>query len=368
MSGQEAYEVLPDEDQEQPEPARLRLVKTPAEEEAPAGRERLDLRSYLPTPRNLRVLLAGVGEGTGVLVGRGVAWLRGEGWDSDSAMKAGGIVFVCYAAGTAALEAWGTYTGYLIPPAAVVWCLVARQHTELAVAVRTATAEAKEAERKRLLAEAREEIAATAKRTAQHRVGGPAPAEPADTADTAADAADTAGEPTSPADDDGPELTAADVVRIVRRVAARNPRHLGVHLSDLLDQPELEGWEQSALKAQLLALNFPVNSFKLTFPQGPARTREGVRLEHLPQTPVAPAGQAGGRAPGEAPQGSPAGVGEGLALVPSQHPAGARPGTPATALSGARPSTPAGTPSGAVGGAPLSPSPTATPAPSQGTR
>ncbi|MFF9359485.1 hypothetical protein ACF1BP_37095, partial [Streptomyces sp. NPDC014735] len=142
MSGQEAYEVLPDEEQEQAEPVRLRLVKTDAEEQAPAGREHLDLRAYLPTPRNLRVLLAGVGEGTGVLVGRGWAWLRGEAWDSDSAMKAGGVVFVCYAAGTAALEQWGTYTGYLIPPAVAVWCLVARQHTELAVAVRTATAEA----------------------------------------------------------------------------------------------------------------------------------------------------------------------------------------------------------------------------------
>ncbi|NEC24424.1 hypothetical protein [Streptomyces parvus] len=337
MSGQEAYEVVPEDGREHAQQPVLRLVKTADQEEAPAGRERLDLRSYLPTPRNLRVLLAGVGEGTGVLVGRGVAWLRGEGWDSDSAMKAGGIVFVCYAAGTAALEAWGTYTGYLIPPAAVVWCLVARQHTELAVAVRTATGEAKEAERKRLLAEAREEIAATAKRTAQRRVGGPAPAEPADTADTAADTADTAGEPTAPAEDDGPELTAADVVLIVRRVAARHPRHLGVHLSDLLDQPELEGWEQSALKAQLLALNFPVSSFKLTFPQGPARTREGVRLEHLPQTPAAPAGQAGGSAPGTAPEGAPPRVGEGLALVPSQHPAGPGPGTPAGAPSGPAP-------------------------------
>ncbi|MEU3137580.1 hypothetical protein ABZ691_33045 [Streptomyces sp. NPDC006854] len=328
MSGQEAYEVVPEDDQEHPQQPVLRLVKTADQEEAPAGRERLDLRSYLPTPRNLRVLLAGVGEGTCVLVGRGWAWLRGEGWDGDSAMKAGGVAFVCYAAGTAALEAWGTYTGYLIPPAAVVWCLVARQHTELAVAVRTATGEAKEAERKRLLAEAREEIAATAKRTAHRRVGGPAPAEPADTADTAADTADTAGEPPAPAEDDGPELTAADVVRIVRRVAARHPRHLGVHLSDLLDQPELEGWEQSALKATLLALNFPVSSFKLTFPQGPARTREGVRLEHLPQAPAAPAGQAGGRAPSPAPEGPRRGSGRGSRWCPPSTPPAPAPAPP----------------------------------------
>ncbi|WP_399554104.1 hypothetical protein [Streptomyces anulatus] len=367
MSGQEAYEVLPDEDQEQPEPVRLRLVKTAAEAPAPAGRQGLELRSYLPTPRNLRVLLAGVGEGTGVLVGRGWDWLRGEAWDSDSAMKAGGVVFVCWSAGTAALEQWGTYTGYLIPPAVAVWCLIARQHTTLAVAVRTAVREAKEAEGQRLLAEERRKIAAAAKEAVQRRVGGAAEPEPADTADTAVDTADTVEESAVPADDDGVELTADEAAGIIRRVAARHPRHLGVHLSDLLAEPELEGWEQTELKATLTELGLPVSSFKLTFPVGPARTRDGVRLEHLPPVPEAPVGEAGGRAPGEAPQGSPAGVGEGLALVPSQHPAGHRPGTPAAAPSGARPSTPAGTPSGAAGGAPLSPSPTATPAPSQRT-
>ncbi|MGC5401881.1 hypothetical protein ACPXCP_39845 [Streptomyces sp. DT20] len=342
MSGQEAYEVLPDDEQEQAEPVRLRLVKTAAEEQVAAGRERLDLRSYLPTPRNLRGLLTGVGEGTGVLVGRGWEWLRGEGWDSESAMKAGGVVFVCYAAGTAALEQWGTYTGYLIPPAVWVWCLVARQHTELAAAVRTAVKEAKDAEKTRLLAEARKKIAATATKEAERRVGRAAPAEvPADTA------------PEPPAD----ELGVDDVARIIRRVAALHPRHLGVHLSDLLLQPELEGWEQAELKSALKEdWTLPVSSFKLTFPEGPARTREGVRLEHLPQAPEAPVEQAGGRVPGTVPQGAPATVGEGLALVPSQHPAGPRPGTPV------------GTPSGAAGAGRLSPSPTTVPAPSQGTR
>ncbi|MFI1532785.1 hypothetical protein [Streptomyces griseus] len=370
MSGQEAYEVLPDEHPEQPEPARLRLVKTPVEVPAPAGRQGLELRSYLPTPRNLRVLLAGVGEGTGVLVGRGWDWLRGEQWDSDSALKGGGVAFVCYAAGTAALEQWGTYTGYLIPPALAVWCLIARQHTVLAVAVRTAVREAKEAEGERLLTEERRKIAAAAKQEAQRRVGGAAPAEvPTDTADTAQDTADTVEEAAvTAAADDGVELTAEEAAGIIRRVAALHPRHLGVHLADLLGQPELEGWEQTELKATLTELGLPVTSFKLTFPVGPARTRDGVRLEHLPQAPAAPAGQAGGRAPGEAPQGAPAGVGEGLALVPSQHPAGHRPDAPATAPSGGRPSTAAGTPSGAAAGAPLSPSPTATPAPSQRTR
>ncbi|MFD7718997.1 hypothetical protein [Streptomyces sp. NPDC059814] len=350
MSGQEAYEVRPDDEQEQAEPVRLRLVKTAAEEQVAAGRERLDLRSYLPTPRNLRGLLTGVGEGTGVLVGRGWEWLRGEGWDSESAMKAGGVVFVCYAAGTAALEQWGTYTGYLIPPAVWVWCLVARQHTELAVAVRTATAEAKEVERKRLLAEARKEIEATARQKAQRRVGGAASVEVP--AATAVDTVDTVEESTASADDEGPELTADDATRIIRRVAALHPRHLGVHLSDLLGQPELEGWEQSALKAALTELGLRVSSFKLTFPEGPARTREGVRLEHLP---AAPAG---------AGEGAPAGAGEGLALVPSQHPAAGSPEHPAEHPAGARSAAPSGTSSGVA----VSPSPSPAPAPSQGTR
>lgn len=369
MSGQEAAQLQPEE--EHAEPVRLRLVKTAAEEQAPApaGRERLDLRSYLPTPRNLRVLLAGVGEGTGVLVGRGWEWLRGEGWDSESAMKAGGTVFVCYAAGTAALEQWGTYTGYLIPPAVAVWCLVARQHTALAVAVRTAVAEAKDAEKTRLLAEARKKIAATATQEAARRVGRAAPAEvPADTGDTADTAPEPPDDELSVVDDDDDELGVDDVARIIRRVAALHPRHLGVHLSDLLLQPELEGWEQAELKSALKEdWALPVSSFKLTFPAGPARTREGVRLEHLPQAPEAPVEQTGGRAPGTAPQGAPAAVGEELALVPSQHPAGHRPGTPATAPPGARPGTPVGTPSGAAGAARLSPSPTPTRAPSQGT-
>ncbi|MEU5138096.1 hypothetical protein [Streptomyces californicus] len=365
MSGQEAQEAyeVPVEDAAE-EPVKLRLVKADeaVAQEQEEGRQRLDLRSYLPTPRNLRGLLAGVGEGTGVLVGRGWDWVRGEQWDGDSAMKGGGVVFVCYAAGTAALEQWGTYTGYLIPPALAVWCLIARQHTALAIAVRTAVREAKEAEADRLLDEERRKIAATAKAAARHRVGAPAPAACADMADTAADAV----EETSAAavEEDCPELTVEDAARMIRRVAGRHPKHLGVHLSDLLAEPEVEGWEQSALKAELLALNLPVSSFKLTFPGGRARTREGVRLEHLPQAPAAPAGQAGGRAPEAGPQGAPSGAGEGLALVPAQHPAGALAGPPP----GARPGTPSSTPSGAAAGAPLSPSPTLAPAPSQGTR
>ncbi|TXS78680.1 hypothetical protein EAO76_09990 [Streptomyces sp. sk2.1] len=153
------------------------------------------------------------------------------------------------------------------------------------------------------------------------------------------------------------DLTLDDIAAVIRRVAARHPHHLGVHLSDLLPEPELEGWEQVDLKAALKDVwLLPVTSFKLTFPKAPARTRDGVRLEHLPAAPVPPAGPAGEGAP----QGAPAGAEEG----PRPVSAGGCPGTP----SEGRSSTPASTPSRAAGGAPLDPSPTAALAPSQGTR
>ncbi|MFF4661964.1 hypothetical protein [Streptomyces sp. NPDC001282] len=365
MATQEAAaELPPQDDTEAVERPRLTLVKEPVTEETtePAVEEErrgraaemcAELGAYLPTPRNLRVLLAGVGEGTGVLVGRGWAWLRGEAWDSDSAMRAGGVVFVCYAAGTAALEQFGTYTGYLIPPAVAVWCLVARQHTELAVAVRAATKEAKAAERERLLKEAREEIAKKAAEAAEARIEAKRRAqEDLDGAKGQEDVADAAAQDQG---EDGGELTVDDIAAVIRRVAARHPHHLGVHLSDLLPEPELEGWEQAELKTALQDdWGLPVSSFKLTFPGKRARTREGVRLEHLPAAPATTAGAAGGRAP--------SGVGEGLAPVPSQPPAGARSSTPASTPSEAHPSTPSGVASGAA----VSPSPAPATSPSQG--
>ncbi|MGW1847707.1 hypothetical protein [Streptomyces sp. NPDC001966] len=364
MGGQETAEQLPPEEHADtaaitPERPRLALVEQQTEEQAEPGQLAVmcaELVTYLPTPRNLAGLLTGVGEGSLVLLGRGWAWIRGEEWDSDSAMRGGGVVLVAYAVGKSVAATLGTYTGYAIPPAIVAWCLVARQHTDLAVAVRAATKEAKEAERARLLKEAREELAEAAKEAAEARIKGKAKrlGVKDDRADARVqeDAADAAGQ-----DQDGEELTVDDIAAVIRRVAARHPHHLGVHLSDLLPEPELEGWEQPQLKAALQDdWRLPVTSFKLTFPGGLARGREGVRLEYLPATPVTTATAAGGRPP--------AGVGEGLALVPSQHPAGGRSGTP----SGAHPSTPSGTPSGVAAGAAVSPSPTPTPPPSQETR
>ncbi|MFI9630950.1 hypothetical protein [Streptomyces sp. NPDC052042] len=352
MGTQEAAKQLPP--QKQAERPQLALVKERIEEEAERGKVAAmcaDLGAYLPTPRNLRVLLAGVGEGSAVLLGRGWAWIRGaEGWDSDSAMRAGGAAFVAYAVGKSALSSLGSYTGYLIPPGIVTWCLVARQYTELAVAVRAATKEAKEAERERLLKEAREEIAATAKKAAEARTKRRAQEDQADAEveENAAEGAADGGQ-----DEDAGELTVDEIAAIVRRVAARHPRHLGVHLSDLLPEPELAGWEQAELKAALQDdWGLPVSSFKLTFPGGLARGREGVRLEHLPPVPATPAGAAGGRAL--------AGGGEGLALVPSQPSAGARSSTPV--------STPPGAAPGVASEAAVSPSPTPTPTPSQGAR
>lgn len=143
-------------------------------------------------------------------------------------------------------------------------------------------------------------------------------------------------------DVDGEWLTVDDIAAMVRRVAARHPRHLGVHLSDLLPEPELEGWEQAELKVALGDdWGLPVSSIKLTFAGGHARTRDGVRLEHLPAAPATVPGAVGGSAPG--------GAGEGLALVPAQHPAAASPEHPVEG--------PAGTPSGVAVGAAVGSSP-----------
>ncbi|MGW7711598.1 hypothetical protein [Streptomyces sp. NPDC054771] len=365
MGAQEAAGQLPPQEHTDtaetvPERPRLALVEAPAEEQAERGRVAVmcaELVAYLPTPRNLAGLLTGVGEGSAVLLGRGWAWIRGdEGWDSDSAMKAGGVVLVAYAVGKGALSSLGSYTGYVIPPGIVAWCLVARQYTDLAVAVRAATKEAKDAERARLLKEAKEELAEAARKAADARIKRRGIQEDRSGAGVQEDAADVDGQ-----DQDGGELTADDVAAIIRRVAARHPRHLGVHLSDLLPEPELEGWEQPDLKAALQGdWGLPVTSFKLTFPGGLARGREGVRLEHLPAAPVTTVTAAGGRPPA----GVAEGAGEGLALVPSQHPAG---GLPATSP-GARPSTPAGTPSGVAAGAVVSPSPSPVQPLSQETR
>ncbi|MFJ5851262.1 hypothetical protein [Streptomyces sp. NPDC092903] len=331
---------------------QLSLVKQPAEERGP-GRVvamRSELGAYLPTPRNLPGLLTGVGEGSLVLLGRGWAWVRGEGWGGEAAMRGGIVALVASTAGTSVLASMGTYTGYLIPPAVVAWCLVARQHTDLAVAVRTATREARDAEKARLLKEAKEKIAAAAKEAAaaRFRARPPgAPAAPVLQGDVLEDGDDIE-------DQEEPEgLTVEEIAAVVRRVAGRHPRHLGVHLSDLLPEPELAGWEQPDLKAALQDdWGLPVSSFKLTFPTGPARTREGVRLEHLPTAPAGP----GGRAP--------AGAGEGLALVPSQPPVAGPSEHPVEHPAGARSAALSGTSSGAA----VSPSPTTVPAPSQGTR
>ncbi|MFJ2884201.1 hypothetical protein [Streptomyces sp. NPDC087272] len=365
MGAQEAAGQLPPQEHADaaetvPERPRLALVEAPAEEQAGRGRVAVmcaELGAYLPTPRNLSGLLTGVGEGTAVLLGRGWAWVRGDGWGSDAALRGGGVLFVAYAVGKSAYATLGTYTGYVIPPGIVAWCLVARQCTDLAVAVRAATKEAKEAERARLLKEAKEELAEAARKAAEARIkarrGGQ---EDRGGARVQEDEADVDGQ-----DQNGGELTADDVAAIIRRVAARHPRHLGVHLSDLLPEPELEGWEQPDLKAALQGdWGLPVTSFKLTFPGGLARGREGVRLEHLPAAPVTTVTAAGGRPPA----GVTEGAGEGLALVPSQHPAG---GLPA-ASPGARPSTPAATPSGVAAEAVVSPSPSPVQPLSQETR
>ncbi|MFJ3699662.1 hypothetical protein ACIPW9_37020 [Streptomyces sp. NPDC090052] len=284
------------EEEETEERPHLELVEEPGRMAA----LRADLLPYLPTRRNLTGLGAGVGAGTLVLLSKGWTWIWAEGLQ-DAGMRAGGVLLAGYAGCSAVLAMSGPYTPYL-PVAAVAGWVVAAKHQA------------------------------------------PKDRKPQPTSTTAAADRDDIEDQ----DDDEPEylddepLAVEDVAAIVRRVAACHPKHLGVHLSDLLTEPEFEGWEQAELKSALTeSWGLPVVSFKLSFP-GRARTREGVRLEHLPPAPERAAPGAG------------EGAARGLALVPSQHPAGAGPGTPA--------STPSEVPAEVA----VSPSPSAAAAPSQG--
>jgi hypothetical protein len=85
------------------------------------------------------------------------------------------------------------------------------------------------------------------------------------------------------AEQPGEELTLDTLTTVVRRAAADRQ---GTHLADLLTEPEFSGWEQPALKAEILALGIPVEEFKLRF-AGRQRVRDGVRLRDLPP-PAAP--------------------------------------------------------------------------------
>ncbi|WP_159051761.1 hypothetical protein, partial [Streptomyces niveiscabiei] len=82
-------------------------------------------------------------------------------------------------------------------------------------------------------------------------------------------------------------LALDDLTAAVRRIAGSRQ---GAHLAQLLDDPEFTGWDQAGLKAAILALNVPVEEFKLTL-AGRQRVRAGVRIRHLPAeaTPEAPA-------------------------------------------------------------------------------
>ncbi|WP_435246363.1 hypothetical protein [Streptomyces sp. NRRL F-5630] len=183
-----------------------------------------DLRPYLPTPRRLAPLAAGVGAGSLALAARGWGWLLADGW-REAGTRAGAVALGGYVGVHAALAAAGPWTPYLGPGAAACWCVAAWR----AAPAREAVAEEKPS------------------------------AEP---------------EP----DDD---LTREEVAALIRAVAARH-EHRGVHLDDLLAEPVFEGWEKPELKAALQSdWGLPVESFKLIF-DGRQRVRDGVRLTALP--------------------------------------------------------------------------------------
>ncbi|MGW3491993.1 hypothetical protein [Streptomyces sp. NPDC001054] len=199
-----------------------------------------DLRPYLPTPRRLAPLAAGVGAGSLALAHRGLGWLLADGW-REAGTRAGGVALGGYVGAHAALTAAGPWTPYLGPGAVACWCVAAWR----AAPPREAVIEEKPS------------------------------AEP---------------EPDN-------DLTRAEVAALIRSVAARH-EHRGVHLDDLLAEPAFEGWEKAELKAALIEdWALPVESFKLIF-DGRQRVRDGVRLTALPEPPSeAPVGAAPGGAP-----------------------------------------------------------------------
>ncbi|WP_262058541.1 hypothetical protein [Streptomyces sp. STR69] len=101
--------------------------------------------------------------------------------------------------------------------------------------------------------------------------------------------------------DTAPELTLAELVAIVRRVAAHRQ---GAHLADLLAEPELDGWTQAELKATVTGhFGLPVEEFKLILGSR-QRVRDGVRVRDLPPAPALadPVGAPQDPAAGPAPQ------------------------------------------------------------------
>lgn len=295
---------------EAPERAHLGLVE---DEEPESERGRVaaiasGLRPYLPTRAQLAVPVAGVGAGTRVLIGHGWMWLGKDGWIWDGLTKAGAVAGGCVVGLPAVWQAVATVTGPyapFVPTVAVVCgCVAAKRYAP----------KAEKAEKRQA----------------------PAIKDQAD---------DEAAEVELAEEDAAEPIQVAEVAALIRAVADRR-QHQGVHLEDLLAEPLFEGWEKPELKAALTDdWALPVESFKLIFqtPEGKRqRNREGVRLRHLPQAP--------------------AGVGEGsvrgLAVVPSQPPAGGGSST--------LPEAPVEGSAGVAVEGPLSPSPTPPPAPSQG--
>ncbi|MGW3491973.1 hypothetical protein [Streptomyces sp. NPDC001054] len=199
-----------------------------------------DLRPYLPTPRRLAPLAAGVGAGSRALAARGWRWLLADGW-REAGTRAGGVALGGYLGAHAALTAAGPWTPYLGPGAVACWCVAAWR----AAPPREAVAEEKPS--------------------------------------------------VEPEPDNG--LTRNEVAALIRAVAARH-EHRGAHLDDLLAEPAFESWEKAELKAALQSdWGLPVESFKLLF-AGRQRVRDGVRLTALPEPlPEAPAGAPLGGAP-----------------------------------------------------------------------
>lgn len=89
------------------------------EAEPATGGLRSELAPYLPTRRTLAVPLRALGAGTGVLLGRGLGWVRGDVWPRLGYVAGGGYLAVHTAA------QYGQAAPYAAVGGACVWCVAA---------------------------------------------------------------------------------------------------------------------------------------------------------------------------------------------------------------------------------------------------
>ncbi|MFD0192954.1 hypothetical protein ACFVG1_36685, partial [Streptomyces bacillaris] len=222
-----AEHALAEAPEDVPEGPHLELVAAPG----PMASMAADLRSYLPTRADLRAPLRGVGAGTRVLAGQGWAWVRADGWVWDGFIRLGAVAGSVVLGGpvlwTAVGDAAGIWAPYLPPVVVACACAVARWHSPEAREEREEQAEERaEIAAEEAAAKAKAKAKAKAARVKARKERGEG-GEDDDGQEQEHD-----GPEDQEHDDVLPPLDLGTAVAVIRRVAARHPRHLGVHLSD----------------------------------------------------------------------------------------------------------------------------------------